>query len=229
MGICAFSENIFLKEINLPKNITEIEYSAFENCWSLNEVVIPEGVKKIGERAFAQCSYLHKITFPSTLTEIESDAFFICIRLGEIVGNDNFIYENNALYNKDKTCLIFVYPFAEGESFTVPEGVVKIADSAFSGNINFKEVILPETLKEIGAYSFYKCAFEKINLPVDVVKIGDSALKYCAELETITYRGTKADFEKIDVAEEWVISEKEVTLTCTDGEIIFEAGVIDLP
>ena len=47
----------------------------------LEEVVLPDSVKKIGYRAFCDCGYLKEITLPKNLEFIDADAFWNCTDL----------------------------------------------------------------------------------------------------------------------------------------------------
>ena len=53
-------------------------FRAFENCTSLTEIQIPEGVEEIPERAFYRCHSLHNIQLPSTIKKIGKEAFAFC-------------------------------------------------------------------------------------------------------------------------------------------------------
>jgi hypothetical protein len=47
----------------IPSGVTEIERQAFENCTSLESIVIPAAVKMIEGNAFRNCSKLRSIRF----------------------------------------------------------------------------------------------------------------------------------------------------------------------
>ena len=51
---------------------------AFENCTSLKEILLPEGVEEIPDKAFFRCHSLQKVHFPSTLKRIGKEAFAFC-------------------------------------------------------------------------------------------------------------------------------------------------------
>ena len=59
----------------IKDGVTRIDNSAFENCKSIQEVIIPEGVEEIGHSAFAYCYNLTDILFPNSLKKIEGYAF----------------------------------------------------------------------------------------------------------------------------------------------------------
>ena len=65
--------------------------------------------------------------------------------------------------------------------------VVKIGDSAFSGNTNLKSISLPEGLKTIGKEAFASCTgLTQIGIPATVETIGSKAFESCTGLQSIT-------------------------------------------
>jgi hypothetical protein len=56
---------------------------AFNMCYVLNSVMIPEGVTSIGDTAFGSAQGLNMLTLPSTLTSIETGAFSSCYSMSE--------------------------------------------------------------------------------------------------------------------------------------------------
>lgn len=52
-----------------------IASSAFQNCGTLTEVTLPEGLLDIGAYAFSNCVGIQKITIPASVTSIGQDAF----------------------------------------------------------------------------------------------------------------------------------------------------------
>ncbi|MBE7091517.1 MAG: hypothetical protein E7363_06395 [Clostridiales bacterium] len=67
--------------------VTSIGRSAFYNCYSITEIVIPNSVTSIGVEAFYSCYSLTTVTFGdnSQLTSIGNSAFYWCDSLTEIV------------------------------------------------------------------------------------------------------------------------------------------------
>lgn len=58
---------------------------AFCGKKSINQVIIPSGVKCIDYYAFAQCSNLESITIPNTVSEINTYAFHDCYSLKKVI------------------------------------------------------------------------------------------------------------------------------------------------
>ena len=74
IGANAFNLCWKLTDISLPNSIQTIGSCAFEYTSSLKKIVLPEGVKEIAYRAFFT-SYMEEIVLPSTLQRIGNEAF----------------------------------------------------------------------------------------------------------------------------------------------------------
>lgn len=61
---------------NVP--ITGVDGYAFQNCETLTELIVPEGITYIGNQAFQGCKNLTTISLPAALAEIGPDAFGNC-------------------------------------------------------------------------------------------------------------------------------------------------------
>lgn len=79
-----------------------------------------------------------------------------------------------------------VHPEDPLRTFTVPNGVTKIAPWAFSGCENIRKVILPEGLTEIGECAFRECThLREVVLPDTLREIGAGAFSRTPCLEKI--------------------------------------------
>lgn len=68
----------------------------------------------------------------------------------------------------------------------IPEGVVEIADAAFSNMTYLESIQLPTTLLSIGQYAFSSCkSLVNISIPTKVTSIGSSAFSNCKSLQKI--------------------------------------------
>lgn len=74
----AFNTCYSLASINIPDGVKSIGNSAFGNCFSLVNITIPTGVTSIGNYAFNSCSSLASITIPTGVTSISNNAFNSC-------------------------------------------------------------------------------------------------------------------------------------------------------
>jgi len=64
--------------------VTGIENNAFDGCFELTSVVIPNSVETIGEQAFQGCTGLMSVTIGSGVTAIGSKAFNYCNALATV-------------------------------------------------------------------------------------------------------------------------------------------------
>lgn len=82
----AFADCYKLESIQLPGGIKDISFSAFENCFKLKNVTLPDGLENIGDRAYSGCA-IEKIILPAALKEVGFSAFSNCSSLSEVVIN----------------------------------------------------------------------------------------------------------------------------------------------
>lgn len=140
----------------IPNGVTSIGDGAFSRC-NLTEIIIPSSVRSIGVAAFWYSRNLTSVTIPSGVTSIGDRAFTDCPKLSYIKvlpSNNYFSSEDGVLFNKDKTKLI-QYPLGkESTSYTIPDGVEIIGNSAFRSCSTLKSITIPNSLIRIEAWAF---------------------------------------------------------------------------
>lgn len=180
--------------------VSEIEARAFANN-GMTSVVISENVEKIGSSAFYKCDNLVSVTLPSTLKELGEDVFYSCEKLKKFIMEDNDIFyvKEDILFNKPEKKLVKVPDALKLSSYTVPEGIEIIGNSAFDYCDSITEVILPDTVTTLENDAFARCAgMESIYLPESIVYIGEMAFWSCISVEkfelpsSVMYIGEKA-------------------------------------
>ena len=205
-SVTSIGDNAFmgcrsLLDIVIPSSVTSIGDDAFFACSSLSKIVIPSSVTSIGDDAFAGCHSLSKIVIPSSVTSIGDRAFNNCSSLKYISipksviclnGNPfadwdgkleclspNFIYEDDVLFNKDKSKIIS-FRNQNVESYVIPNSVTSIGDSAFWGCRSLSDIVIPSSVTSIGDSAFGDCSsLSKIVIPSSVTSIGDCAFDNC--------------------------------------------------
>jgi hypothetical protein len=152
-------------------------------------IILPDSLTSIGERAFFGCANLTSITIPASVTDIATNSFFYCANLNTITvksANAAFASEDGALFNKDKTTLL-MYPSGKGTSYSIPNKVANIGDSAFLGRSSLASVTIPDSVASIGDNAFSGCTgLTNLTIPDSVASIGDNVFSGCTGLTSIT-------------------------------------------
>ena len=126
---------------------------------------------------------------------------------------------------------------------TICDGITNIGGYAFSGATSLNRIIISNDIKTIDEYSFLGCSsieniripnevekisvgsfalctnLNSITIPRSVKKIGEWVFRNCTSLNNITYNGTKEEWNKINLSEEWKVDSWLGTVTCTDEVI----------
>ena len=207
IGDGAFCDCSSLTDINIPHSVTCIGDKAFCHCSSLTNINIPHSVTCIGDEAFSGCKSLTSINIPDSVTSIGRRAFEGCSSLTSInipdgvinmVGNPfvhwhgslyneskSFIYEDEILFNADKTIIIAFLGRSIPFSISIPNSVKSIGDEAFFA-CSPVCINIPYSVTNIGNKAFSECkSLTSINIPDSVTNIGNSAFEGCSSLTNI--------------------------------------------
>ncbi len=177
----------------------EIASRAYYGSKNMAGYTIPENIKAINEFSFAR-SNLEEITIPDGVTSIGYGAFYHCDNLKNVVIPDTvteiapFAFDNtpylDSFYATNQEFLIvgdgILLAYNGGDSHvTIPEGVKKIAPYAFYKHKGLLSVSLPDSLIEIGEASFSGCTnLEDVFGGTSVQVIRDRAFYECP-LQTV--------------------------------------------
>ena len=131
--------------------------TAFFFCGSLFEIVIPSSVTSIGDWAFSFCSSLIYISIPKSVIYLNGNPFAEWNGKLECLF-PNFVYEDDVLFNKDKSRIIS-FRNQNIESYVIPSSVTSIGKGAFSYCDSLSEIVIPSSVTSIGDSAFYNCKF----------------------------------------------------------------------
>lgn len=172
-----YTDKIFVKlpesysgHYNVPDGIETIVGGAFDNCWNITSVTVPNSVTDAAGGLFYYCSsiegpiYNDKSFFylplnwqgeyeiPSGIETINSYAFWGCTGL---------------------------------TSVAIPEGVTTIGMNAFHGCDNLQSIQLPSSIRSICESAFYRCPFETVIIPEGITTLSSYAFHGCDRLQSV--------------------------------------------
>ena len=175
---------------NIPQGITAIESSAFYDCKFLTRVTIPDSVTSIGDCAFSLCDSLTSITIPDSVEQIGTNPFAACFELKTISVSPEHPYFatiDGVLFRKADKALISYPASISSSTYTIPQGITAIGDSAFFYCDSLTSVSIPDSVTSIGDSAFFWCSsLTSVSIPDSVTAIGDSAFSYCDSLTSVS-------------------------------------------
>lgn len=146
-------------------------------------------VTRIQDLAFLSCTNLTDVIIGSSVTNIGSWPFYPSWVLTNItVNTSNALYSSIAgvLFNKTQTILV-QYPRGRVGSYSIPNGVTNIGDSAFSLATNLPSMIIPAGVTRIEGGAFWYCInLTNVAISTSVTSIGDFGFGSNASLSVIS-------------------------------------------
>ena len=161
------------------KTVTSIRYSAFYSCDSLTSVSIPDSVEQIGTNLFVGCSKL------KTISVSPDHPYFATI--------------DGVLFRKADKALISYPAGIKSSTYTIPQGIAVIGDSAFFACSSLTSVSVPDSVTSIGDLAFRFCdSLTSVSIPDSVEQIGTNPFAACSALKTISVSPEHLYFATID-------------------------------
>lgn len=169
---------------------------------SISYFSIPLSVSHIETDAFQCCKFVKSILIPHSVNSIHFSAFSECKNLEELIvdeKNKEFCSIDGVLYSKDKK-KIRRFPIAKKETeYHIFDGVEMIVSMAFDTCINLENVIIPESVTQIGFKAFFNCVkLTQLIVPQNVFLIEDSAFSGCIRLNSLSVDNKNINFEVKD-------------------------------
>lgn len=204
------------------------EYIVSLTSESGSEIIIPETYEGLPvTEAVMRLTDTEVIKIPRYLKSLRFDNIRTDSSMIAEISPDNpyLVTDGNAVYSKNMSVL-FVVLARDKESFEVPDGVRRIEDEAFFHLKNLREVILPESLAEIGSGAFEFCeSLEKINLE-NVRVIDEYAFCHCERLDNIKLKCKNIPYSAFSYCESLSLLVLEKTKTIGE-KAFYNTAIID--
>lgn len=169
-------------------------------------------------------SAVTSVTIPDSVTSIHDSAFAYCSSLTNISIPNSVTYIGSFAF---EGC-------TKLESITLPSSLLTISEFLFYDCSQLTTIHIPDSVSSIRQYAFYNCGkLETIRIPVSVTSIGSYAFDDCPSSMTVTYSGSKKQWDAITkgsyngvLENHLVCNTLEATFTA-DGTTFAPAQTID--
>src|SRR5581483_6687829 len=153
---------------------------------AIPNVIFSNDLVSIGSYAFSDTG-LTNVFLPASVTNVAPYAFAIASLRGIGVDTNNLAYRSidGVLFDAAGTTLV-LFPigksgiFLKPGSYTITNGVTRIADTAFAW-CDFSNLVIPSGVTNIGDEAFNDCSrLANLTLPEGLVYIGNAAFEETA-------------------------------------------------
>ena len=159
-------------EVVIPDGVKKIAPNAFANCSRIGSVYIPDSVTEIGEKAFENCQFLRKVRLPKGLERIAPYTFKHCVSLDDIRLPESLkIIDECAL----KECYALT-------DIKLPHGLTTIGEEAFDSDGKLGGISVPDSVTSIGNFAFAETGVEYVRFPNKLKTIPKEAFESCKNL-----------------------------------------------
>ena len=202
------------RDIKAIERAMRDEPSVFQSM--IHYLLESSGVDVIGELNGRMPSYYYIYNdiikyykVPEALN-IGNCAFQFCTNLERVDINDEVI---DIGYEAFSECLKLKFV-----KFSDAGRLKTIGNEAFYHCESLHSIDLPEGLEEIGSSAFAYSGLKSVYLPSTLGWISDCAFKFCTDLISVIYNGTKNDFlNNVMKSSRWDEDVKIHSISCRDG------------
>ncbi len=174
------SSELSVQNVVIPEGIREIGAFAFYNRREIDTIQFPSTLKKVGAFAFSDCTNLEALDFPNTLDWIGDYAFYECSGVKEVRLSNELQYIGE-----------YAFYLCSTRELILPDSIQEIGSGCFEGCQRLETVRWPANLKTIGYQIFKDCTnLQAVDLPEGLETIGAEAFQGCKNLMQIALPST---------------------------------------
>lgn len=253
IGEDALKDNTTITSVTIPASVTEIGSNAFAGCTNLTSVnyagdwsklTIQSGNPAVEDAVNAQL-FDFAFTPDNTAVIVRYNGTAADVTIpSRYKGKPVTMIGHAAFYNSAVTSVTIpdsvtsisdsAFLFcSQLTNISIPNSVTAIGSFAFDGCTKLESITLPSSLSTIQSYAFYNCGnLKTIRIPVSVTFIENFAFDGCPSSMTVTYSGSKTQWDAIskgsnnDVLENNLVCAKlQATFNPDNGESIFKQSI----
>ncbi|MCQ2602598.1 MAG: leucine-rich repeat protein, partial [Clostridia bacterium] len=187
IGENAFNSCYSIKSVILPDSLTSLGGYAFNSCINLSSVTIGKGLKQIKNYTFYNNSFA-SVTIPDNIETINDYAFCNCSSLTSVTIGKGLKNISRLAFHCDSSSYRNISTITisnENENLYGENCIIDRATDKLIFGTN--KAVLPEGLKEIGDSAFHYGKITSIVIPATVTKIGQYAFYSCDSLSSVTF------------------------------------------
>ncbi|MBE7082629.1 MAG: hypothetical protein E7378_03035 [Clostridiales bacterium] len=185
--------------VTLSDGLDFDSYSEWElGFLSLRGVLLGESVSQLCY-TFAGSDNLISLTIPANVVSFSNERTNVDSDSLECISEALYVEEGNTMCYSKNNCIIKMDGtlYQGCHNSIIPSSVITIGFKAFIANERLTTITMPSSVTSILCYAF----------------------SVCTNLTSITFQGTKAQWNAIDLDEEWDYQTGDYTIHCTDGDI----------
>ena len=196
IGTYALADMTSLEHCRMRNNVTNVGSYGFAYDSSLTDLIFSNKVSTLNNNLFYSCSSLPRFTIYPAVTAIQNNVFTNCTSLADVTfenSSDNLQiarkYENGTYSSLFADCPIETLYLGRWLIYEIGNE----SWSPFYSQTRLVNLILGETVGDIGKFLFEKCSsLEKVEIP-GVESIGEKSFYECSKLSDVTYNfGTRS-------------------------------------
>lgn len=213
----------------LPPTIKSIDSYAFDGCFNLTQLDLPEGFAVLQGNPFAGYHNLSRLGIPESMSQIMPEAIApLSLSMLDIKG-DRFFVECDILYRRrtsDSAKQIVCARLGSADSFSTGDDVAEVLSSALKSSKSLKRLELGTSVESIGSQAFSQCTeLSRINFNEGLMSINASAFSGCTNVQAVILPSSVGSLNYDSFRD--CSGMRKVVFHCDVPILLVESGLLD--